>query len=109
MISFMIIAAVTTDRRLRSINTLTTTASAIAEGDLNRVAPVEHNDEIGTLAIAFNSMTQQLRELLENLEQQVTDRTQALETEVAQLRAQLERLQGEAEERTGKKTSCPSR
>ena len=79
-VSFTIITAIITDRRLRSINTLTDTATAIAEGDLTRIAPVESNDEIGTLAVAFNTMTSQLRAALEDLEQQVTDRTQALET-----------------------------
>ena len=79
-VSFTVITTITTDRRLRSINTLTDTATAIAEGDLTRTAPIESNDEIGTLAVAFNTMTSQLRAALEDLEQQVTERTQALET-----------------------------
>ena len=77
------IAMITTfvmDRRLRTISTLTSTAIAISEGDLSRVAPVESNDEIGTLAASFNSMTGQLRDLISSLEQRVADRTKALTT-----------------------------
>ncbi len=62
-----IITTLVTDRRLRTISTLTNTATAITAGDLSRVAPVESNDEIGTLANAFNSMTSQLRELIGQL------------------------------------------
>jgi len=80
VVLFTIITAVTTDRRLLAINTLTNTVTAIAEGDLTRVAPVERKDEIGTLAVAFNSMTQQLRETLESQEQRIAERTRALET-----------------------------
>ena len=75
-----IAATISTDRRLATINTLTNTATAIAEGDLTQVAPVESRDEIGTLAIAFNTMTSQLRETLEGLEARVEERTRALET-----------------------------
>ena len=80
VVSITVFATFTTDRRLRSIITLTNTTTAIAEGDLNRVAPVESDDEIGTLAVSFNTMTSQLRETLEGLEQRIADRTRALET-----------------------------
>lgn len=64
---------------LSPIASLTRTAAAIAEGDLTRVAPVESDDEIGTLARTFNSVTAQLNELISNLEQRVEDRTQEVE------------------------------
>ena len=64
----------------RPINHLTETAVAIAEGDVERHAVVETKDEIGTLAIAFNSMTDQLRDFISSLEDRVTSRTQALTT-----------------------------
>jgi len=70
----------TTDRRLRTISTLTSTATKIAAGDLMHVAAVESDDEIGTLAKAFNVMTSQLREFIGTLEQRVADRTKALAT-----------------------------
>jgi len=75
-----LLTALVTDRGLRPISTLTKTAVAIAAGDLNRVAPVESNNEIGTLASSFNAMTGQLRELIGTLEQRVADRTKALAT-----------------------------
>ena len=75
-----VVSAWTTDRRLRTISTLTSTATEIAAGDFTRVAPVESDDEIGTLAEAFNAMTSQLRDFIGTLEQRVADRTKALAT-----------------------------
>ena len=80
VLAIAVVTAWTTDRRLRTISTLTSTATEIAAGDFNRVAPVESNDEIGTLAKAFNAMTSQLREFITTLEQRVADRTRALDT-----------------------------
>ncbi len=57
---------------------LVNTATQIAAGDLERTAEVERDDELGTLAEAFNSMTAQLRELINSLEQRVKERTHAL-------------------------------
>lgn len=57
---------------------LVETASQIAGGDLERTAPVQREDEIGALATAFNSMTAQLRDLINHLEERVHERTQAL-------------------------------
>ncbi len=76
----VLITGLLTDRRLRPISTLTNTAVAIAAGDINRVAPVETKDEIGTLATSFNAMTGRLRDLIGSLEQRVADRTKALAT-----------------------------
>jgi methyl-accepting chemotaxis protein len=67
-------------RTVQPISELTETASAIAAGDLNRVAEVNTQDEIGILASTFNSMTAQLRSLIGSLEQRVADRTKALAT-----------------------------
>ena len=39
---------------------------------------METRDEIGTLAVTFNTMTTQLRGLVGTLEQRVADRTKAL-------------------------------
>jgi GAF domain-containing protein/HAMP domain-containing protein len=69
---------------------LTGTAQAIARGDLRRVAPIESEDEFGTLARSFNSMTAQLVELIDNLERRVQERTQDLERRTAQLKAATE-------------------
>jgi HAMP domain-containing protein len=67
-------------RTIQPIDALTETVSAIAAGDLNRVAEVKTQDEIGILATTFNSMTRQLRELITDLEHRVADRTKALAT-----------------------------
>lgn len=72
---------------LRPIRALTETARAIANGDLERRAPVESVDEVGTLAHAFNVMTAQLRSLIDVLEDRVAERTQALETALKETQA----------------------
>lgn len=66
-------------RSLQPIGVLTTTASAIAAGELNRVAEVGGRDEIGVLASAFNNMTTQLRDFIASLESRVAERTRNLE------------------------------
>jgi GAF domain-containing protein/HAMP domain-containing protein len=72
------------------IANLSETATEIAGGDLERVAKVVREDEVGTLARAFNSMTTQLRELIDSLEQRVADRTHELERRSAYLEASAE-------------------
>ena len=66
---------------------LATSASRVAAGDLAQSVQFEREDEIGTLAGAFNSMTAQLRDLVGGLEQRVADRTQELEQRSAYLEA----------------------
>jgi putative methionine-R-sulfoxide reductase with GAF domain len=67
-------------RTLRPIGELTSLASAIASGDFSRRTNVRSNDELGTLAQAFDSMTGQVQELITTLEQRVADRTKAVAT-----------------------------
>ena len=56
------------------------TARALRAGDLNRRAPAgSTKDEIGQLALAFNEMAESLQQSHENLEQQVAERTAALQ------------------------------
>ena len=62
------------------VSRLTSVAQQIAGGDINIQAKVDLRDEIGNLAISFNTMTAQLRDLIGSLEQRVTDRTKALAT-----------------------------
>jgi len=66
---------------------LADTAKQIALGDLSHKANIRRKDEIGTLGITFNQMTDQLREVLTNLEQRVEERTQELQGRTAQLEA----------------------
>jgi len=65
---------------IRPISQLTQTAEEVAAGNLNSRATVTSTDEVGTLASAFNSMTSQLQETLQGLEERVAARTKDLET-----------------------------
>ncbi|MGB8213409.1 MAG: GAF domain-containing protein [Anaerolineales bacterium] len=69
------------------ILSLTHTSEQITQGDMNAVASINTQDEIGALAATFNSMTGRVRELIGSLEQRVADRTQALERRAIQLQA----------------------
>ncbi|MBN1220636.1 MAG: HAMP domain-containing protein, partial [Anaerolineae bacterium] len=64
------------------IQAMATTARAINAGDLSQQVQVTTQDELGVLANAFNSMTAQLRSLIDSLEQQVARRTRQIETVV---------------------------
>jgi putative methionine-R-sulfoxide reductase with GAF domain len=57
---------------------LTGTATRIADGEIQLQAAAGGAKEIASLAIAFNTMTTQLRESIGSLEQRVADRTKAL-------------------------------
>jgi PAS domain S-box-containing protein len=63
----------------KPLNQLTSAASEVAEGNLTVQAPVTSQDEIGTLATTFNSMTGQLHTLIGSMEQRVAERTRDLE------------------------------
>jgi putative methionine-R-sulfoxide reductase with GAF domain len=65
---------------IRPIENLTASAKRLAEGDFSTRAEVDAQDEIGTLANSFNTMSSQVNDLISNLEQRVTDRTKALAT-----------------------------
>ncbi len=69
---------------------LTRTSERIAGGELEVEAEVRSEDEVGTLARVFNSMTARLRELIATLEERVAERTRALEKRAVQLRAAAE-------------------
>lgn len=84
-------------RTLQPIAALTETISAISAGDLNRVAEVKSQDEIGVLAHTFNTMTSQLRNMVGSLEQRVADRTRALELAAEVGRTVSEKLQQQTE------------
>jgi GAF domain-containing protein/HAMP domain-containing protein len=66
---------------------LTRTSEQISQGDINATSSVRTHDEIGILAQTFNDMTGRVRDLIGNLEQRVSERTQALERRAVQLQA----------------------
>jgi GAF domain-containing protein/HAMP domain-containing protein len=61
------------------LRALTKTAEGITSGNLDAEAKVQGQDEIGTLAKAFNAMIAQMRNMIGNLEIRVAERTRALE------------------------------
>jgi len=69
----------------RPVRQLTGAARQIGSGNFDtRVNPDEMEDELKTLAMAVNQMAGQLRHMVDTLEQQVADRTQRLETVLAE-------------------------
>ncbi|MBN1584566.1 MAG: GAF domain-containing protein [Anaerolineae bacterium] len=84
------ISVVVTRRIAGPIGSLAETAGRIADGETGLVAQVSGEDEIGTLARAFNRMTAQLRESVASLEQRVSDRTRDLEQRSVYLEASAE-------------------
>jgi len=85
-----LLTALAVRQAIQPVSSLTETATAIAGGDLARIAPVESEDEIGILAQAFNRMTEQLLELIGDLEKRVSGRTRDLEQRSVQLLAAAE-------------------
>ena len=64
---------------VRPIETLSKTAKAITDGELDQRAEVKHDDEIGSLAIAFNTMANRLIETIDSLLEEVKERKKAEE------------------------------
>lgn len=67
--------------------TLAKVAGQISQGDLNARAKINASDEIGQLASAFNSMTDQLQSTLVGLEQRINARTADLQKNTQDLEA----------------------
>jgi len=80
LLGFGTIIFLLVNRTMRPIQPLTEAARAIANGDLNQNIKISSQDELGALAQAFNSMTQQLSGLVASLEERVAARTEALAT-----------------------------
>ena len=78
---------------VQPVTRLTNVAKVVTAGDLAAQAQVESQDEIGTLAMAFNTMTTQLRQTLEGLEQRMRERTAELEKASDQMRYRASQLQ----------------
>jgi GAF domain-containing protein/HAMP domain-containing protein len=72
---------------------LTETAEKISAGDLTLQARVTSSDEIGILGNSFNSMTRQLKEFIDSLEERVQVRTQQLAKQNETLQFRSRQLQ----------------
>jgi GAF domain-containing protein/HAMP domain-containing protein len=91
VLTIAVVAALFIARSIATpLSNLTETTVQIAAGDLSLTARVERQDEIGTLAQAFNSMTGQLRNLIGSLEKRVAERTYEVELHSAYLEAAAE-------------------
>ena len=66
-------------RVTRPILSLAATASRVTAGDLGAVSGIQSSDEVGTLAVAFDEMTAELRENVATLERRVDERTVELQ------------------------------
>jgi GAF domain-containing protein/HAMP domain-containing protein len=79
----LIVTAVTAYATIRSIinrvDRLIVGASRLASGNLEEHVPVERQDELGRLATTFNEMADQVKQSHAELEQQVLERTEALQ------------------------------
>jgi PAS domain S-box-containing protein len=62
----------------RPVLAITQAASSVSRGNFETVAPVLTEDEVGVLATAFNEMTERLRRLYFDLNQQVEATTRAM-------------------------------
>jgi signal transduction histidine kinase len=69
----------------RPIVRLTREVRSISEGDLERRVPVEREDEVGELSVAFNAMTADLARSYAGVEETVRVRTRELQERTASL------------------------
>ncbi len=74
----MIVAYFITRSIANPIVAMAQIAEQIEAGSLDRTVNIQRDDEIGTLATAFNNMITRLRGLIGSLETRVADRTKAL-------------------------------
>jgi serine phosphatase RsbU (regulator of sigma subunit) len=97
-IGLAMLGVVPVTRRLsEKVGELTTAAERIAKGDLSIRIPVRSRDEIGQLAVAFNSMTSDLSAHQERLIQEERSRRDH-EIERTLLEAEVERATAELED-----------
>ncbi len=83
----ILLGLVSANRIAAPIRKMAVAAEQIGEGQWDAPLPPTSNDEVGTLAQALSTMTRQLQDLMRGLEQQVAERTAALQRRSAQLEA----------------------
>jgi signal transduction histidine kinase/FixJ family two-component response regulator len=94
MLFVALVAMIITRIITKPIAALTRTAAAISAGDLEQRAEPSGPLELVTLAQSFNTLTSRLRALINNLQEQVAQRTAQLEARAEQ----LARVTSEAQE-----------
>jgi len=78
-----------TNRIVMPIRDMTSVATEIAQGNLQKTIVLNREDEIGLMAYAFNNMTAQLKDLINTLEFRVKERTAALMHRETQLQTAI--------------------
>lgn len=81
----MVVSTLAARALTKPIIALTEVANSISNGNLNTRAKINSSDEIGALASAFNSMTNQLQSTLAGLEQRIDERTADLQKNTIKL------------------------
>jgi diguanylate cyclase (GGDEF)-like protein/PAS domain S-box-containing protein/putative nucleotidyltransferase with HDIG domain len=81
-----------TNTILRKLNKLIITAELFSSGDHSQRVSFKRNDEFGQLAGTFNTMADSLTELIDNLDEMVSQRTNELEIANRELRENKDRL-----------------
>ena len=84
------LALILAGRIARPIEKLSQTAQEVAGGDFNVRAPIESCDEVGELALTFNSMIERLGKSHKELEKQVEDRMAELNQLMEDLKTEIE-------------------
>lgn len=74
------------------INELIQTARSIGQGKLTHRVVIRSEDEIGELASVINHMAANLKELYDNLDNLVAERTRTLETEILERKTSEQKL-----------------
>ena len=89
-IAAVIVTLVISGRILRPVEHLTVAAQQMSEGDLSVRVPVESDDELGQLAVAFNGMAENISRQEELRRNMVGDVAHELRTPLTNLRGYLE-------------------
>ncbi len=87
VIGLTILSLILAQRVTAPIVAITAKAREISAGSLHQRLPLSSRDEIGTLATAFNTMTDRLAESYGALEQKVIERTTTLDQKMRELAA----------------------
>ncbi|MDY6994450.1 MAG: HAMP domain-containing protein, partial [Pseudomonadota bacterium] len=77
---------------LEPINKLLTGVKRVTSGDLSHEIIMDLKDEFGILAGSFNSMSRQLKELFNTLEQRIEDATKKLQNTLAHMTAIIDNI-----------------
>lgn len=94
MLFLSVVLGITTVRRIvEPVEALVSAAQAVADGDLRKKVDIQRRDEIGRLASAFNSMTDQLRRNREGMESYRTHLEDLIRDRTAQLITEKERAE----------------